>query len=587
MQPGSQIGVYRIEGLLGQGGMAQVYKVWHTGLHRHEALKLLPPQMTFDRSFVERFLAEARTAAGLHHPHIATIHAVSDAQAAQPYFTMEMVGGGDLAGLMHQRGRLSLDEALPLLRQIGAALDYAHARRVIHRDIKPANILLQQEGGGLSVKVVDFGIARAQEAEGGARLTKTGLIVGTPEYMSPEQGGSGQPVDHRTDIYSLGIVAYEMLCGRPPFVAGQDGSVMTVIMSHIRETPRPPVEIAPGLPTDVNTAILKTLSKAPTDRFDTCDEFVRALSGDMAAGLAATPNSRDDRARTAVNEPSKASRTILGAIAAAAGLGVVMILIAIGNGGRGAEAPVKAALSAPASSPQTMHPDTPSPPDPPQPETVTVPDLVGQTEEEARASLRKVFLSADVSTSHSATVRAGSVIEQHPDTGASAAPDSPVRIVVSTGPSPESQVVHSVRHDLPRTTLPVMPTSSYSANDAQEVRNRYEEWLSAWQRMDQAGYMGFYSRQVAVTRPSGKSYGYEELARTAPKVWARQAYITITSNPPSISFENGRAVVRTHQHYDSTTYWDDGEKTLVWTRENGEWVIINESFAKTAGGAKR
>ena len=275
--------------------MAQVYKAWNTGLHRHEALKLLPPQMTFDHSFVERFLHEARTAASLRHPHIATIHTVSQPQETQPFSAMELVEGGDLADLLRQRGQLPPDEALPLLRQIAAALDYAHSHGIIHRDVKPANILLEDDGrGGWSVKVVDFGIARAQEAGDGARLTKTGMIVGTPEYMSPEQGGSGETVDHRSDQYSLGVIAYEMLCGRPPFAVGPNGTAMTVIMSHIRDVPRAPLEQVPALPLAVNNAILKALAKNPKDRFDSCTAFVDALGGSVAVPIplvAATPSS--------------------------------------------------------------------------------------------------------------------------------------------------------------------------------------------------------------------------------------------------------------------------------------------------------
>ena len=278
MDIGTQIGPYQVNGLIGRGGMAEVYKAWNVDLHREEALKVLPPQMTFDPSFVERFLKEARTAASLRHAHIATIYMVSPVTESRPYFAMELVQGGDLAGLLHRQGSLPLGSALPLLRQIAGALDYAHRQGVVHRDVKPANILLEDDGhGGWNVKVVDFGIARAQEAGDGARLTKTGMIVGTPEYMSPEQGGSGEKVDHRSDQYSLGAVAYEMLCGRPPFAVGPDGTAMTVIMSHIRDTPHAPVDYVPGLIPSANNAVLRALSKKPEDRFASCAEFVAAL----------------------------------------------------------------------------------------------------------------------------------------------------------------------------------------------------------------------------------------------------------------------------------------------------------------------
>ena len=280
MTIGSQSGAYRIDALLGRGGMAEVYKAWNTGLHRYEALKVLPPQMTYDKSFVERFLSEARMAAGLHHPHIATIHAVSAPDASQPYFAMELVEGEDLADLLRRRVRLPLPEALVILEQIAEALDYAHQRGVVHRDVKPANVLLQPAGSGSwNVKVVDFGIARAQEAGDGARLTKTGMIVGTPEYMSPEQGGSGEKVESRSDQYSLAVVAYEMLCGQPPFRVRDDMSPISVIIAHQRDVPAPPVDRVPGLPEHVNKAILKALAKRPHERWASCHDFVDGCSG--------------------------------------------------------------------------------------------------------------------------------------------------------------------------------------------------------------------------------------------------------------------------------------------------------------------
>ena len=276
MEPGTQIGPYRVEALIGQGGMATVHRVWHTGLHRHEALKLLARHMTYDRVFVERFLAEARTAAGLHHPNIVALHNVSTPDVEIPYFTMELIDGGDLANLLQRRGRLTLSETVTLLSQVAKALDYAHSRGVVHRDVKPANILLHKDSTGLTAKIVDFGIARAQES-GATRLTKAGMIVGTPEYISPEQGGSGALVDERTDQYSLAVIAYEMLCGRPPFVAGTGGSSMTVLLSHIRETPPAPTIFTPTLPIHTASILLRALSKDPKARFANCSEFVATL----------------------------------------------------------------------------------------------------------------------------------------------------------------------------------------------------------------------------------------------------------------------------------------------------------------------
>jgi serine/threonine-protein kinase len=236
-----------------------------------------------ESDFVQRLLNEARIAAQLHHPHIVGIHNVSDAEAAVQFFAMEYVAGYDLAQLLEQRQRLSFQEGLPILRQIAEALDHAHLHGVVHRDIKPANILLQEVSnpGGWMAKVVDFGISRAAEDMGGTKLTKSGMIVGTPEYMSPEQAGNGDVVDYRTDLYSLGIVAYEMLCGHPPFTAGEGVSRMSILMSHVRDMPQPPAEHIPNLPMAANNAILKALAKHPDERFSSCADFMRALSGSV------------------------------------------------------------------------------------------------------------------------------------------------------------------------------------------------------------------------------------------------------------------------------------------------------------------
>ncbi|MDF2440510.1 MAG: eukaryotic-like serine/threonine-protein kinase [Abditibacteriota bacterium] len=269
--------------------MAEVFKVWHTGLHRFEAMKSLLPNLGSDALFVQRFLHEARIAAALSHPHIAAIYNVGPDDAPRPFFTMEFIEGGDLADLFESNGKMSLEQAISLLRPTADALDYAHARGVVHRDVKPGNILLHTTSrSGWSAKVVDFGIARAQEDQGGTRLTKAGLIVGTPEYMSPEQAGNGQPVDHRTDLYSLGVIAYEMVCGRPPFWAQGNLSSLSVIASHLRDNPPPPCHLEPSLPDSVNNAILKALAKNPDDRFSTCGEFIDALTRDVPIAVLPT-----------------------------------------------------------------------------------------------------------------------------------------------------------------------------------------------------------------------------------------------------------------------------------------------------------
>ena len=279
LEEGSRIGSYEVREHIGDGGMAAVYKVWHTGLHRFEALKIPRYQASRgpEADFLHRLLAEARTAAKLQHPHIVAIHNVSDEKSVLHYFAMEFVDGADLAALL-ANGPLPFEKALTILRQIGSALDYAHQHGVIHRDIKPANILLETTAEGLRARVVDFGISRAGEEDGSTRLTRSGMIVGTPEYMSPEQSGSGAPVDRRTDIYSLGVVAYEMLCGAPPFVAGDGVSRMSVLMKQINEVPDSLEKFRPDLSPVAAQAVAKALAKNPEERFATCAEFLDTLA---------------------------------------------------------------------------------------------------------------------------------------------------------------------------------------------------------------------------------------------------------------------------------------------------------------------
>lgn len=292
MQAGDRIGQYEVQGLIGRGGMAEVYKAWQTDLQRYEALKvpLAQPGAVENQDMMDRFLREARISANLKHPNIVTIHGVSGDDATQPYFAMEYIEGKDLSDFLKERGKLSLDEALPIIRQIAEALDYAHRKvyfddkgrqkkGIIHRDIKPSNIFLEQDGkGGWKITLMDFGIAKAQEDEGGTHLTKAGTIAGTPEYMSPEQAQSSDLVNNRSDIYSFGIVVYEMLTGNPPFRAEQNTSPISVLLKHAQEEPKPPIQSAPDLSPKANAAILKVLSKKPLDRFDSCAAFVEALS---------------------------------------------------------------------------------------------------------------------------------------------------------------------------------------------------------------------------------------------------------------------------------------------------------------------
>jgi len=222
---GQRLGQYQIIEQLGRGGMAVVYKAHQPALERYVAVKVLPRELTFDGQFVERFLREARAAARLNHPNIVTIHDVGQAEGVN-FLVMEFVDGPSLTELLRQRGAQPPEVVARITSQVAAALDYAHQHGFVHRDIKPGNILLAPDG---TAKLTDFGIV---QATGGTRLTQTGTLLGTPAYMSPEQA-RGAEVGQGTDIYSLGVVSYEMLSGRVPF----SGPTMAVLHAHVYEPP--------------------------------------------------------------------------------------------------------------------------------------------------------------------------------------------------------------------------------------------------------------------------------------------------------------------------------------------------------------
>jgi Tol biopolymer transport system component len=278
---GKNLGQYQILEELGQGGMAVVYKAWQSSLRRNVAIKVMLPHLLTDREFVQRFQQEAVVAANLNHPNIVTIYEVSQHEG---YFfiVMEYVEGWSLEQLILSEGALGLERGVHILRQVADALDFAHQRQFVHRDIKPANILLTPEK---KVVISDFGIAKALKGSGAtANLTATGTIIGSPAYMSPEQI-IGQDVDYRTDLYSLGLVAYEMFSGRAPFGGGT-----TAILYAQVNTPPPSIgEVQPDLPPHAVTALGRMLAKQPSERYQTASVFVEVLAGQRQPSAGQAP----------------------------------------------------------------------------------------------------------------------------------------------------------------------------------------------------------------------------------------------------------------------------------------------------------
>ena len=268
-------GRYRIERELGHGGMATVYLGEDLKHHRQVAIKVLKPELAATLG-PERFLREIETAARLTHPHILPLHDSGEAGGFL-YYVMPYVEGESLRTRLAREKQLPVDNALQIAREVADALSYAHSHELVHRDIKPENILLES---GHAV-VADFGIARAISAAGGETLTETGMTLGTPAYMSPEQAAGAKNLDGRSDLYSLGCVLYEMLAGQPPFTGP---TVESLVHQHLSLAPRPVTELRPAVPGWVGAAVQRALSKAPADRFSSV-----ALFGDVLAHWESVP----------------------------------------------------------------------------------------------------------------------------------------------------------------------------------------------------------------------------------------------------------------------------------------------------------
>src|SRR6266511_1212941 len=254
-------GRYRIVRKLGTGGMANVYLAEDEVLGRRVAIKILNDRHAGDDQFVERFRREAKNAASLSHPNIVSIYDRGEAEGTY-YIALEHLDGRSLKEMIVGRGPAPVKAAIDYARQILAAIGFAHRNGIVHRDIKPHNVLVSPEG---RLKVTDFGIARS----GASQMTEVGSIIGTAQYLSPEQA-RGAPVDQTSDLYSVGVVLYEMLTGQVPFTGE---TPLEIAMKHLSEVPRPPSELRPDVPHDLDLVVLRALAKDTADRYRTADEM--------------------------------------------------------------------------------------------------------------------------------------------------------------------------------------------------------------------------------------------------------------------------------------------------------------------------
>src|SRR5215216_3284753 len=289
-------GRYRIVRKLGTGGMANVYLAEDQELGRRVAIKILDERHASDEQFVERFRREAKNAASLSHPNIVSIYDRGEAEGTY-YIAMEYLDGRSLKELVVARGPLPIGDAIAFMREVLSALRFAHRKGVVHRDIKPHNVMADADG---RLKVTDFGIARA----GASQMTEAGSIIGTAQYLSPEQA-RGSPVDQRSDLYSVGIVLYELLTGKVPFTGD---APVEIAMKHLSDVPEPPSSRREDVPHELDLVVMRALAKDPDERYQSAEEMDADLQR-VSRGLGVSR--RTEEAATAIiSRPASMPTTI-------------------------------------------------------------------------------------------------------------------------------------------------------------------------------------------------------------------------------------------------------------------------------------
>lgn len=559
-------GKYRLDRLIGRGGMGAVYAGTHVELERPVAIKVLLPDFTDEPQALERFRREARAAARLNHPNVADTYDYGLLPEGGAYIVMELVDGINLREHLNRHAQLSFDEIRSITRQVALGVEAAHRRGIVHRDLKPANIMLTHDAhDGLIALVLDFGIAKLKEQTLAGALTNSGTMIGTPRYMSPEQC-SGLEIDARSDIYALGVILYEMLTHRPPF---DSTSAMAIALKHMQEPPPSIYDSRPGAPADLVALCTRMLAKKPEDRLQTAAEIAKAINSVQPFA--------DDRAIAASgsNDP----RT--------------QVLSKSHTIGIAAERHTTSGAG-----------------------TFPVSDKTGRTgvptiEESFKSSTDAAILSSDGSLAGGRAaswikpamlvggmfaICAGGVflfsLRSSPAAGELAASRAPTSQTIATPfASPiaaNARTTNVATNGSDASGVQTSPNLNRDASPAERLRGDLDEWVAATNRGDIQGQMSFYAPVV------NRFYRSRNLTPAAVEAEKRRLFqpadsisMTIAAVQINVRPDGRSATTRFHKRYEirNRTSSRDGEvlQEIEWALTPGGWKITGERDVRVIG----